>query len=145
MIPLDNAVVILPRMPNASTATDEFPLTIIKPPVVDVKCYRLLRSRPRRRNSSASPVRSLLAIKTECEKYSPELDDVLDAKEVSCPQLTDSVFLSRTELNTCLLSNVRVKCTDKLQYSARKNVVSSAKRDEGLVTEGPSGMLAHFF
>lgn len=138
MIPLDSATVIFPRMPTGRTIAGEFPLTIIKPPVVDVKCraspsaisspiYRLLRSRNQRRNSSASSVRSGCSAKTECKQFLPERVDVFELKDAKRQSMQVESVLPGHSRSTCTLPDNIDKSQEKSVPSRRSSLVSSAK------------------
>jgi len=149
MIPLDSATAIFPRMPTGRTIPGEFPLTIIKPPVADVKCraspsaisspiYRLLRSRNQRRNSSASSARSCCSVKTEYKQFLPERVDVFELKDATRQTMQVESVLRGHGRSTCTLPDNIDKCQQKSAPSRRSSLVSSAKgrlvslRDETL-------------
>lgn len=134
MIPLESSTAILPRMPTGRSITGEFPLTIIKPPIADVKCrtpsaisspiYRLLRSRNQRRNSSASSVRSCCSNKDECKQFLPERVDVFELKDATRQNLqVESVLRG----HACTLPANINKYQEKPVHSRRNSLISSAK------------------
>ena len=138
MIPLDSATAIFPRMPTGRTIAGEFPLTIIKPPVVDVKCraspsaisspiYRLLRSRNQRRNSSASSARSCCSAKTEYKQFLPERVDVFELKDATRQSMQVESVLRGHGRCACTLPDKIDKCQEKSVPSRRSSLVSSAK------------------
>ena len=138
MIPLDSTTAIFPRMPTGRTIAGEFPLTIIKPPVVDVKCraspsaisspiYRLLRSRNQHRNSSASSARRCCSAKTEYKQFLPERVDVFELKDATGQSLQLESVLHGHGRSTCTLPDNIDKCQGKSVPSRRSSLVSSAK------------------
>ena len=138
MIPLDSATAIFPRMPTGMTIAGEFPLTIIKPPVIDVKCraspsaisspiYRLLRSRNQRRNSSASSTRTCGSAKTEYKQFLPERVDVFEIKDATRQSMQVESVLRGHGRSTCTLPDNMDKCHEKSGPSRRSSLVSSAK------------------
>lgn len=129
MIPLESATAILPRMPTGRTIAG---LTIIKPPVVDVKCrtstsaissplYRLLRSRNQRRNSSASSVRSSCSAKTECRQFLSERVEIFELKDDTRQSVQVESVLRGHSLR--LADN----CQKKSVPSRRSSLISSAR------------------
>ena len=138
MIPLESATAILPRMPTGRAITGEFPLTIIKPPVVDVKAraspsavsspiYRLLRSRNQRRNSSASSARSSCSTKPECKEFVTERVEVFDLKVTGQQRHEPSHLLQCQNQDTFTLPDKRNNCQEKSGHSRRSSLISSAK------------------
>ena len=138
MIPLDSATAILPRMPTGRAIPGDFPLTIIKPPVVDVKCrttpsaistpiYRLLRSRNQRRNSSASSVRSTCSTRTECKQFLPERVDVFELKHGTRQNMQLESVSRDHGRSTCTLPDSVDNCHEKSAPSRRSSLISSAK------------------
>lgn len=136
MIPLESATAILPRMPTGRSITGDFPLTIVKPPVAEVKCsrspsaisspiYRLLRSRNQRRNSSASSLRSCCSKKTECNQFLPERVDVFELKDDTRQNMqVDAVLRGHSQCMFTLPDNI-----DKYQKRSgpSRSLISSAK------------------
>lgn len=120
MILPDSTTAIFHRMPTGRTIAGEyegeFPLTIIKPPVEDVKCrdspsaisspiYRLLRSRNQRRNSSASSARSCCSPKYK--QFLSKRVDVFEFKDATRQCMQGQ---------SVLYDNLLVHCTSK-QYA----------------------------
>lgn len=151
MIPLESATAILPRMPTGRAMTGEFPLTIIKPPVLDpVKAraspssvsspiYRLLRSRNQRRNSSASSAHSCCSTKPECKEFVTERVEVFDLKETG-QQRHESSLQCQNKVTLTLPDN-RNNCQEKSGHSGRSSLISSAKERDIFTQEQPLGKL----
>ena len=138
MIPLESVTAVLPKMPTGRSITGEFPLTIIKPPIVDVKrrtspsaisspIYRLLRSKNQRRNSSASSVRSCCSDKVECKQFLTERVDVFELKDGTRQNMQIESVLRGHSRSTCTLPDNIDKCLEKAGLSRRSSLISSAK------------------
>ncbi|CAH3165855.1 unnamed protein product [Porites evermanni] len=140
MIPLDSATAILPRMPTGRALAAEFPLTIIKPPLLDTKCrsnspavsspiYRLLQSRNRRRNSSASSVQSTLNNRIESTEFVTERVQVFELRDSSCQRSNvDSVSHQNQHQNTSTLrDNIVSYCREESPTSRRNSSMESVK------------------
>lgn len=140
MIPLESATAILPRMPTGRALAAEFPLTIIKPPLLDTKCrsnspavsspiYRLLQSRNRRRNSSASSVQSTLYNRIESTEFVTERVQVFELRDSSCQRSNvDSVLHQNRNQNTSTLrDNIVSYCQEESPTSRRNSSMESVK------------------
>lgn len=140
MILPDSTTATFPRMPTGRTIAGEyegeFPLTIIKPPVEDVKCrdspsaisspiYRLLRSRNQRRNSSALSARSCCS--AEYKQILPERVDVFEVKDATRRCMQVQSILRGHRQSTCTLPDNIDKCQEKSEASRRNSLVLSAK------------------
>ena len=150
MIPLDSATAIFPRMPTGMTIAGEFPLTIIKPPVVDVKCraspsaisspiYRLLRSRNQRRNSSATSSGTCCSAKTENKQFLPERVDVFELKDATRQSMQVESVLRGHGRSTSTLPDNMHKCYEKSGPARRNSLVSSAKESLVCLHDETSG------
>ena len=131
MIPLESTTAILPRMPTGRTISGDFPLTIIKPPIVDVRCgaspsaisspiIRLLRSRNQRRNSSASSN----SRRTEYGEFLPERVEVVEV-ENGAPQNMQIKSVFRAHKQSCCTSPDNI-CNCHAISSRRGSLISSA-------------------
>ena len=151
MIPLDSATAILPRMPTGRSITAEFPLTIIKPPVVDTKCrsnspavsspiYRLLRSRRQQRNSSASSVQSGCNNRTECKDFLAERVEVFQLKDnTGQHEHVESVLLQGQKQSTCPLPDNIGNYQKELVTSRQNSLISPTKERHTSIQEEPLG------
>ena len=136
MIPLDSATAILPRMPTGRALAAEFPLTIIKPPILDTKCrsnspavsspiYRLLQSRNRRRNSSASSVQSTLNNRIESTEFVTQRVQVFELRDSSCQRLNvDSVsHQNRNQKTNICIRNLTRSLRSLVRFLIRQQLV----------------------
>ena len=138
MIPLDSTTAVLPRMSTGRSITGEFPLTIIKPPALDVKSrsspsaisspiYRLVRSSNQRRNSSASSLRSSCSTKPECKEFVTERVEVFELKDTVRHSHVESLLLQCENQDTCTFPSNIGMCQEKTPYFRRNSLISSAK------------------
>ena len=150
MIPLDSTTAILPRMPTGRSITGEFPLTIIKPPALDVKSrsspsaisspiYRLVRSSNQRRNSSASSLRSSCNTKPECKEFVTERVEVFELKDTVRHSHVESLLLQCENQDTCTFPSNIGMCQEKTPYSRRNGLISSAKDRRISIQDNPLG------
>ena len=153
MIPLDSATAILPKMPTGRALAAEFPLTIIKPPILDTKCrsnspavsspiYRLLQSRNRRRNSSASSVQSTLNInRTESTEFVTERVQVFELRDSSRQRSNVESVLhqNRTQNTSTLRDNIVSYCQEESPTSRRNSSMESVKERSISIKEESSG------
>ena len=148
MIPLESTTAILPRMPTGRTISGDFPLTIIKPPIVDVRCgaspsaisspiIRLLRSRNQRRNSSASSVRSNCSRRTEYGEFLPERVEVVEV-ENGAPQNMQIKSVFRAHKQSCCTSPDNI-CNCHAISSRRGSLISSATERRINLQDEPFG------
>lgn len=148
MIPLDNAIAILPRMTTGMAITGDFPLTIIKPPVLDTRSspsaisspiYRLLQSRKQRRNSSASSARSNCSTTTESKEFVTERVEVFELKDTGRHPHVESLLLQCPKQTACALRVNIGDCQEKSAPSRRSSLISSAKERHISIQEQPLG------
>lgn len=148
MIPLESATAILPRMPTGRTISGDFPLTIIKPPIVDVRCkagpsaisspiIRLLRSRNQRKNSSATSVRSNCSTGSECQQFLRERGDVVEGGNGALQNMQINSVVCVHKQTSCTLPDNIGNC--HAISSSRGRLISSAKERSTSLQDEPFG------